>query len=147
MTNENSYQRIMAVDYGEKRIGIALTDPMLTFAYPFITLLNDEKFWDNFIPIVKEKNVSKIILGLPLKESGEEYELTKSVLEFRVKIESKLKIEVLLRDERYTSSIAQDIIIKSVNKKSKRKDKSLIDRGAAAIILEDYLTELKNKIF
>ncbi len=145
MVKENSYQRIMAIDYGEKRIGIALTDPLLIFAYPYKTFLNDEKFFDNIAGVIEDKNVTKIILGLPLKENGEEYALTKSVLAFKLNLESKLSVEVLLRDERYTSSIAQNVIIQSVNKKSKRKDKSLIDRGAAAIILEDYLNELKKK--
>ncbi|MHB1686176.1 MAG: Holliday junction resolvase RuvX [Ignavibacteriaceae bacterium] len=143
MVDENSYHRIMAIDYGAKRIGLALTDPLLTFAYPFKTLLNDKNFWKEIISISEKKNVSKIILGLPLKENGEEYELTATVLKFKTELEKKLSIEVLTRDERYTSSIAQSIITATVSKKSKRKDKSLVDQSAAAIILQDYLNEIK----
>ncbi|HUX93301.1 MAG TPA: Holliday junction resolvase RuvX [Ignavibacteriaceae bacterium] len=143
MADDSSYHRIMAVDYGKKRIGIALTDPLLTFAYPFKTLLNDKNFWHEFTSIVEGQNVSKIILGLPLKENGEEYELTATVFKFKAEIEKKLRIEVLVRDERYTSSIALEMINANVSKKSKRRDKSLIDQSAAAIILQDYLNEKK----
>lgn len=142
--NENSdFKRIMAIDFGVKRIGIALTDPLMTFAYPFLTLANDNKFWSKFIPLIKEKKVTKIILGLPLKEDGSEYELTKLVSAFKSKIELKANVEVLVRDERYTSSIAQSNLLISINKKSRRKDKSIIDQSAAAIILEDYLKEIQ----
>ncbi len=143
MVESSDFQRIMAIDFGVKRIGIALTDPMLTFAYPFVTLANDDKFWSKFISIIKEKNVTKIILGLPLKEDGSEYELTKLVNNFKSKIEKKIHVKVLVRDERYTSSIAQGNLLISINKKSRRKDKSIIDQSAAAIILDDYLKEIQ----
>lgn len=145
MDENYDFQRIMAIDFGIKRIGIALTDPMLTFAYPFITLSNDNKFWSTFISLIKEKNVTKIILGLPLREDGSEYELTKLVKDFKSKIEMKVNVEVLVRDERYTSSIAQRNLLISINKKSRRKDKSIIDQSAAAIILEDYLKEIQKQ--
>ncbi len=145
MNEKSEYQRIMAIDFGLKRIGIALSDPMQIISYPFITLANDNKFWSKFLPIIKEKNVTKIILGLPLKEDGSEYDLTKLVNEFKSKIEKKTNIKVLVRDERYTSSIAQSNLLISINKKSRRKDKSIIDQSAAAIILEDYLKEIKRK--
>lgn len=143
MSDNNLNHRIMAIDYGKIRIGIALTDPLITFAYPFKTLLNDKNFWNELTSIVEEKNVIKIILGLPLKENGEEYELTATVLKFKEEIEKRTKAEVLLRDERYTSSIASEMINLSVTKRSKRRDKSLIDQSAAAIILQDYLNEIK----
>lgn len=65
------------------------------------------------------------------------------VLKFKKQLENKFKIEVILRDERYTSSIAQEIILSSVTKKSKRRDKGLVDRSAAAVILQNYLDEKK----
>lgn len=145
MNDNTDFQRIMAIDFGLKRIGIALTDPLLTFAYPFATLSNDNKFWSKFIYIIKEKNVTQIILGLPLKEDGSEYELTKLVTEFKAKIEKKINVKVLVRDERYTSSIAQGNLLMSINKKSRRKDKTIIDQSAAAIILDDYLKEIQRQ--
>ena len=57
--------RVMAIDFGEKRIGIALSDPLLTFAYPYTTLSNDTNLYKNFEKIILEKNINKIVLGLP----------------------------------------------------------------------------------
>jgi putative Holliday junction resolvase len=136
--------RFLAIDYGVKRIGIALCDPLYTFAYPFKTIINDQNLWKELKKIISEQAVSKIILGIPTKENGEDASITREVLKFKAQAENKFKIEVLLRDERYTSSIAQDNILKSVTKKSKRREKGLVDRSAAAIILQDYLDEKKS---
>jgi putative Holliday junction resolvase len=137
--------RFLAIDYGVKRIGIALCDPLFTFAYPYKTLLNDSSLWKELKDIVAGQSVSRIILGLPIKENGEDTSLSAAVLKFKVQLENKFKVEVILRDERYTSSIAEEMIIKSVAKKSKRREKGLIDRSAAAIILQDYLDEIKSQ--
>jgi len=131
----------MAIDYGTKRIGLALTDPLMTFAYPFKTIFNDSNLWTELTKIVQDQNISKIILGYPLKENGKPATITEEVLKFKKKLEKLFKLEVILIDERYTSSIAQEIINKTVTKKSKRKDKGLLDKGSAAIILQDYLNE------
>ncbi len=141
MTEDSSSKRIMAIDYGTKRIGLALTDPLFTFAYPFKTLLNNSNFWPELTKIIYEQNIIKIILGYPLKENGEPSSITKEVLKFKKQLKDKFGLEVLLRDERYTSSIAQEIITKTVMKKSKRREKGLLDKGSAAIILQDYLDE------
>ncbi len=141
MIENDSLSRIMAIDYGTKRIGLALTDPLLTFAYPFKTLPNDSSFFNELRKIINEQNILKIILGYPLKESGESSSITEEVLKFKKKLENAFKLEVVLKDERYTSSIAKEIINKTVTKKSKRRDKGLIDKSSAAIILQDYLDE------
>jgi putative Holliday junction resolvase len=135
--------RFIAIDYGLKRIGIALCDPLYTFAYPFKTILNGQNLWNELKEIISQQSVIKVVLGLPLNENGEPSSISKDVLKFKNQIENRFKIEVILRDERYTSSIAQDNIIKFVTKKSKRREKGLIDRSAAAVILQDYLDEKK----
>lgn len=140
--SDQNYKRILAVDYGKKRIGLALSDPLLTFAYAYKTVQNDAKLFDELASVIKEKEVSKIILGLPLKESGESYDLTEEVRKFKETLEKKFGLEVILKDERYSSSIAKDMIIESVTKKKKRKDKGALDRNAAAVILQDYLNEI-----
>lgn len=132
-------QRILAIDYGEKRIGLAVTDPLNIFAYPLATFQNDSKFWNELSKVISEYNVVKIILGFPLKESGKESTSTKAVLIFKVKLEEQVAIPIELIDERYSSEIARQRIIESVPSKKKRRDKSLLDKNAAAVILEDYL--------
>ncbi len=141
MSEEEKLERVLAIDYGKKRIGLALSDPLLTFAYAFKTILNDSKLWQELSKIIEEKSISKIILGYPLMESGEHSDMTKTVLDFKIQLEKKLGLEVLLQDERYTSEMAKELILKSVSKKSKRKNKGLIDMNSAAIILQDYLDE------
>ena len=129
----------MGIDFGEKRIGIALSDPLLIFAYPFTTLQNDLTFMNNLSKIIREKNIVKIILGLPSSKFKSSAELSNKVQKLKLEIESKFKIEVILWDEEYTSAIAKTRVIESVTKKSKRKNKDLLDKHSAAIILQEYL--------
>ncbi|MEW5843733.1 MAG: Holliday junction resolvase RuvX [Bacteroidota bacterium] len=132
--------RILAIDFGEKRIGLAVTDPLNIFAYPLSTLQNDSKFWNNLSKIISEYSVVKIVLGYPLKESGEQSSSTKMVITFKEELEKRISLPVELVDERYSSDIAKQRIIASVSSKKKRRDKSLLDKNAAAVILEDYLS-------
>jgi putative holliday junction resolvase len=136
-------QRLIAIDYGEKRIGIAVTDPLNIFVYPLVTLPNDHKFFTELKKIIDEYHVVKIILGYPLKESGEESNSSKAVLKFKDELTDKIKLPAELVDERYSSDIAKQRMIESVPSKKKRRDKSLLDKNAAAIILEDYLNSQK----
>lgn len=131
----------MAIDYGEKRVGLALCDPLRIFAYPFKTILNDSNFRTNLLNIIKESNVSLIILGYPLKENGAKTDITETVEKFKTELESLSGLVVKLRDERYTSAIAKERVIESVTSKKKRRDKGLLDKNAASIILQDYLDE------
>jgi len=129
----------MGIDFGEKRIGIALSDPLLIFGYPFTTLQNDLTFMNNLSKIIREKNIAKVILGLPSSKFKSSAELSKKVQTLKLEIESKFKIEIILWDEEYTSAIAKTRVIESVTKKSKRKNKDLLDKHSAAIILQEYL--------
>jgi putative holliday junction resolvase len=136
-------QRILAIDFGEKRIGFAITDPLNMFGYPLVTVPNDNKFWNELSKVILEYRVVKIILGYPLKESGSESTSSKAVLKFKEELEKRITLPIELVDERYSSSIARDRIIQTVSSKKKRRDKSLLDKNAAAVMLEDYLNSIK----
>lgn len=143
---DNSFskeERLLGVDYGEKRVGIAITDPLMMFASPLKTIKNDQKFWEEFLLLFDEYKIVKIILGYPLKENGEASSSTKLVENFRKELEKKIKIPVEYSDERYSSEIAKQRIIESVPSKKKRRDKGLVDKNAAAIILQDYLESIQ----
>lgn len=131
--------RILAIDYGEKRIGLAITDPLNIFAYPLTTLQNDKDFFKNLKSILDQYRVVKILIGNPIKEDGSIPKLFVKIEELKNEIEQKFSISVLLVDERYSSEIAKQRVIESVKSKKKRKDKSLLDKNAAAVILEDYM--------
>ena len=133
----------MGIDYGEKRIGIALSDPLFTFAYPFKTLLNDHNLIKDLLKIVEEKNVTKIILGLPSDRFKSSKELADRVHLFKKEIEQLKKIEVIFWDEEFSSVLAQEKVNESVTKKSARRKKDLLDRHSAAIILQEYLNSNK----
>ncbi len=134
-------KRILAIDYGKKRIGLALSDPTMTFAYAYKTLNNDTGFFKSLKQIIIEQGINKIILGIPFQDDGKLSSNGEEILKFKIKLQEKFKIEVLLWDESYTSEIAKNLILQSVTKKSKRRDKGLVDRNSAAIILQEYLDE------
>ena len=113
------------------------------FGYPLVTVSNDNKFWNELSRVISEYKVVKIILGYPLKESGSESTSSKAVLKFKEELEKRITLPIELVDERYSSSIARDRIIQSVSSKKKRRDKSLLDKNAAAVMLEDYLNSIK----
>ena len=131
--------RVMGIDYGEKRIGIALSDPTKTFAYSFDTFNNDKNLNNKILNLVLEKNVTKIILGLPSKNFQSSKLLAEKVMKIKNTLENRTKIEIILWDEEYSSVIAKEKILESVSKKSKRKNKGIMDSFSAAVILQEYL--------
>jgi putative Holliday junction resolvase len=144
MTDQKNSEcvRILSIDYGEKRIGLALTDPLCLFAYPLKTLDNDSKLWSNLTAEIKAHSVEKIVVGFPLKEDGTKSEFTLKVEKFIEELKRRTKLIVVPCDERYSSEIAKKKIIESVKSKKKRRDKGLVDRNAAAEILTDYLNSI-----
>lgn len=134
-------ERYLAIDYGEKRVGIAISDPLQIFAIPLVTLNNDSGFWKKFIAIFSSYKIKLVILGYPLKESGKKSRISGLVEKFKEELERKIKVPVVLVDERYSSSVAVERIRESVPSRKKRQSKSMIDMNAAAVILEDYLKE------
>lgn len=133
--------RILGIDYGEVRIGLALTDPLGIFSYPLVTIMNDRNSLPEIKKIITEYNVEKIVLGYPLKENGTESNISRKVLQFKELLQKEFNLSVILVDERYSSEIAKQRILESVTSKKKRQDKKLIDKNAAAIILQDYLEQ------
>jgi len=134
--------RILAIDYGLKRVGIAITDPTRTIAYPFETLINDQLLIRTLKRIVDEKGVTLILVG----DTGMSYP-GKSKIEdqfqlFLKALEKNIACEIIIRDEMYTSKLASDRIRESIPGKMRRRDKALIDQNAACILLEDYLREI-----
>ena len=129
----------MALDYGDVRIGISLSDLLKTIASPYETYKrkNLEEDINYFINLTKEKEVTKIIIGLPLNMDGSAGERVNKTKEFGELLAKKTGLEIEYVDERLTSVEAEEILIKSKVKRDKRK--VLIDKIAASLILESYL--------
>lgn len=140
-------ERIMAIDYGEVRLGIAITDPLNMFAYPLETIPNNNLAILKLLDIIKNYSVKYFIIGLPIKESGEQTKLMDKIQKFSVDLKDKSGIEFEFYDERYTSKMASQMINESNLSKKKRRDKGLIDKTAASIMLQDYLKKIENQSF
>jgi putative Holliday junction resolvase len=140
--NDGNSNRILSIDYGSKRIGLALSDPLLIFAYAYKTIINDDKLWYNLDRVIKEKEVAKIILGIPYQENGNLSSNAPAILKFKDALSKRYSLEIIEWDESQTSERARELIIQTVPGKKKRKDKGLVDRGSASIMLQEYLESL-----
>ena len=150
MNNEGRRDRYLAVDFGLKRIGIAITDDLKLMAFSRKNLENNKGIFEEILKLVINENVSRIIIGHPLNFKSEATHSTVHVTEFCNKLmticsQRKLDVEIVFLDERFTSSLAQHNISESGLSKKKRRDKGLLDSEAARIILEDYLKKEKNQ--
>ena len=133
--------RNMGLDVGDKRIGIALSDPSGILASP-LTIINrddDATVLDDIIEIAREKEVARIIVGLPRSMNGNTGKQAEKVEYFVQKLRSHTEIPIELRDERLSTVSAGRLMQEAKTKKS--KDKARLDAIAAAIILQSYLDE------
>lgn len=139
MTKSNYLNRAMAIDFGTKRIGIALTDPLKKIAYPYKTLPNNNSLIDDIINIIVQMDVDLLIVGIHENKTSNNIIMNKKIEDFKSLLLTKVKIKIIDWDESFTSKIAQKKIIESVTKRKKRQNKELIDMHAAAVILSEYL--------
>ncbi|MCC6816253.1 MAG: Holliday junction resolvase RuvX [Saprospiraceae bacterium] len=134
--------RILAIDYGLKRCGIAVTDPLQIIAYPMDTIDSNKllKFIQEYC---RYEEVERILLGHPKHRDGNDTYLVEFVEKFCKELKDKLpNIEIELVDEHKTSVQASQLILQSGISKKKRQDKLLIDRVSATLILQKYLGHL-----
>lgn len=134
--------RLLGVDLGERRIGIALTDPTRTIASPLTTLTRrtgKRPPWQELERLVRENEVVGIVVGLPLALNGTETDWTAEVRDFAARLGERAGLPVYLVDERMTSIEAEGAIRGMGLRKSRRENKGLVDATAAAIILRSFL--------
>ena len=131
--------RILAIDYGQKRVGLAVTDPMQMIANALDTIPVHEIFiyLENYLSC---ELVDKFVVGLPKQMNGEDSESKKYIDEFVTGLKRKFPDkEIILFDERFTSVMAQRTILESGIGKKARQNKALVDKIAAVIILQGYM--------
>lgn len=130
----------MAIDYGGKRTGIAVTDEMQIIASGLTTVHTKDlfTFLENYF---KTEKVSKIVVGEPKRLNNEASSIAEEINKFVVKLSSLYpQIEIIRLDERFTSKIAFQTMIDSGLKKKQRQNKALIDEIAATILLQDFMS-------
>jgi putative holliday junction resolvase len=134
--------RILGIDYGTRRIGLALSDPTGTVAQPFPTLLRrpgKRPPVQALLELVQQQKIAEIVIGLPLDLSGEETEWTAEVRDFGAKLAQRCGVSVSYLDERMTSVQAEKAVRSLGLKRSEREQKSRVDAAAAILILQTYL--------
>ncbi len=142
---QNSHQFILGIDFGQKRIGLAVGQTLTRMANPLATVQNDGGFWLPLKQLIVEWNISQIVIGLPLDMSGAEQEITRQVKNFSKKVHHKTQLDVHLIDERLTSFAAERQFKEQRQiKLSYAKDKSQIDAIAAQIILQSWFDQPPN---
>jgi putative Holliday junction resolvase len=137
-----SLSRIMSIDYGTVRIGIALSDPLQIIANPFKVIQNsEEEVFSEINSIIKSEKVGKIILGLPVNLEGKDTKKTIEVRDFFEKLKNRISIPIIFWDESYSSAEAEDILRKMG--KSIKESRKVVDKFAASIILKSYLDSIQ----
>jgi putative Holliday junction resolvase len=140
--------RIVAIDPGKKRIGVAISDPFGNFAVGLDTIANHAG--KDLIPelsvICRQYEVARIVMGLPLHMSGEEGESARFAREMAAVLEAGLGIPIDLMDERLTSKIAEQSLRDMGIQSSRHRAKGIIDQAAAMRILQDYLDRQKKHV-
>ena len=131
--------RILCLDYGRRRVGVAVSDPLGLTAQPVETWtgVSREKLLERICALIEEMGVEKIVLGLPLTLKGERGDMAQEVERFASELHHRGGIPVTLWDERFTSVQARRIIRQKGEKPSRKKEE--IDLIAAVLLLQNYL--------
>ena len=129
--------RALGIDYGDRRIGIALSDPLKIISKPLRTLKNNNNFLAELQNIIKEKNVNAIVVGYPIGMKGQVTKQTKKVDSFIELLAENINIKISKVDERLSSVSASNALIQQGIKTGHNKE--LIDDTSAAIILQEFL--------
>ena len=138
--------RYLGIDLGSKTVGLAMSDTTLTIASTYKTIFFKDEDYNSTIneikDIIKEYNITKIILGLPKNMNNTLGERAEITLKYKELLEKSTDLPVIMFDERLTSVISNSILIEADMSRKKRKKK--LDSIAAQIILQDYLNKEKN---
>ena len=138
--------RILAIDYGKKRTGIAVTDPMQIIANG-LTTVPTHTLMDFLMNYVQKEQVERIIIGHPKQMNNEDSENMKNIVPFMNQLKKKMpQMPVELVDERFTSVLAHQAMLTGGLKKKDRQHKALVDAISATIILQSYMESRKFKL-
>ncbi len=137
--------KAISLDVGDKTIGVALSDALMLTAQGLMTIerIGIRKDADKVLALVKEHGCDTIVMGLPLNLDGSDSIQTEKVRAFRTMLENKMRsnaikgVEIVYQDERFTTKIAESVLIEADVSRKKRKD--VIDKQAAVIILQSWL--------
>lgn len=132
-------KRILGIDYGIKRTGIAISDPLGIIASPLETV-NTVNLIDYLLKLIENEKISDLVIGLPLNSKNKLFDIEKEIKKFILKIKLKLpELNIERIDERFTSKIARNYINIYTVKQKTRRNKENLDKVSASLILQSYL--------
>lgn len=140
----DEYYRVLGVDYGSVRIGLALSDPLRIIAKGYRTIPNNDHAVVTITNIVLEENVKIIVVGMPFDLKGEIGSKGTEVELFIAALRNGVSVEIKKYDERFTSVMAEKSLHEMGMTKKQRRNKGSIDEIASAILLQNYLDAQKN---
>ncbi|RIK10187.1 MAG: Holliday junction resolvase RuvX [Acidobacteria bacterium] len=135
--------RIMALDLGERRVGVAISDPLEITAQPFAVIDRGGNMLAEIRAIADEYEIGEVVVGLPLQMRGSEGDAASAARQEADRIRDSLDVPVVLWDERLTTATAERALIDQGVKRRKRRE--VIDKIAAAVILQSYLDSRKGR--
>ena len=140
-------KRILGIDFGNVRIGVAVSDPLRIIAQAVGTFQNNATIFDELERLAKEYDVGLVVVGMPYTLKGEKGIKADEVDKFIIDLKKKLLMDVVSLDERFTSRIAQQTLIQmGTTKKQRRTNKGKVDAMASALILQSFLDQTKHSI-
>lgn len=133
-------KRLLGIDFGMKRVGLAVADELGITVTPRLTLdFESPKFWDNLQSFIKTERIKICVIGVPFRNDNEVTNVMQLIREFALKLNELTGLEVHEYDESYTSVNADRTMIDIGKRKKKRREKGEKDKIAAALILTDFL--------
>ena len=137
-------QRILALDYGTVRVGVAVSDPLRIIAQSVGAFKNDATLMDRLGETIAQYAPGLIVVGMPLNLKGEKGQKAVEVERFMEKLKEAFGIELVVWDERFTTKMAQQTLIDmGTRKKERRENKGRVDAMAAALILQSFMDQTK----
>ncbi len=136
--------RVLGIDYGTRRVGLALSDPLGIIAQPIDAVKQSSELMAEIRQVVERERVHTVVVGMPLNLKGQAAQTAQEVQKFVEQLRAELSMEVATWDERFTTTIAQQTMITMGTKKKERQQKNgRIDSMAAAVMLQNYLDSKK----
>lgn len=136
--------RILGIDYGTKRIGVAVSDPTQLIAQGVATLEHNEQLFEQLLTVVKREEVVRIVVGMPYNQDVGKGKKELEVEEFIRQLKQHTSVEIDTWDESYSSVNAHQAFIDIGMKKKKRQQKARVDEMAARLMLQGYLDNNKS---
>ncbi len=135
-------KRLLGIDFGKRRIGIAISDPMRIVAQGMETISyhSPDQLWQKFARIFASHDIERVIIGSPINLNGSESAISANVREFANQLQEQFQVPIEFWDERFTSKAAQETLHQMGKSPSKNKGK--VDKIAAVLILQGYLDRL-----